>query len=313
MAKAQTGLQIRAASRSFSRHPVLRAELEAAFPGTVFNEEGVTFDAETLPEFLDGAVGAVIGLEPITGPVLDQCPSLQIVAKYGVGLDNVDTYACEEHNVTIGWTGGVNRLGVAEMTLCFMIGLSRNILRAGNQLRGGVWEKEGGRTLSGKTIGIIGVGHVGREVIRLLEPFDCHILVNDIIDQSAYYEEVGAIEKTAEEICAEADLITIHTPLDDTTRGMVNDDFLDRMQPHAYLINAARGGIIDQQALKFALTSGTIAGAAIDVFQAEPCDDRELLQLPNLFATPHIGGSAEESVLAMGRSAINNLISFFNR
>ena len=304
---------IKVTSRSFSTHPVLRREILDAFPNAVFNDEGVAYTADSMGDYLQDADGAVIALDPVNGALLSRCPKLKIIAKFGVGLDNIDQQSCQAHDVKLGWTGGLNRRGVAEMTLCLMIGLCRHILFSERTLRAdNDWSKIGGTHLSGRTIGIIGVGFVGKDLIDLLAPFKCRILVNDIIDQAKYYRDHGVVEATKDEIFSTADVITIHTPLDDSTRHMVNDATLGAMKESAYLINAARGGIIDQAALKRALQSSKIAGAAVDVFEVEPCDDREYLNLPNLYCTPHTGGSAEESILAMGRSSIKHLVNYFN-
>ena len=307
-----TGPVVKVASRSFSKHPVLRREITGAFDSVQFNETGATLGGDTLVDFMQGTEGAVVGLEPITAEFLDRCPDLKMVSKYGVGIDNVDRDACAERGVAIGWTGGVNRRGVAEMTLCMMIGLMRGIFFSERRLREARnWEKDGGTQLSGHTVGIVGVGFVGKELVELLRPFGCRILVNDIIDQSKYYAANGLVEITKEEIFEAADIITVHTPLDDSTRAMVDAAMLGRMKESAYFINAARGGIVVQEDLKAALKAGAIAGAAIDVFAEEPCDDVEFLTLPNLYCTPHTGGSAEESILAMGRSAIGHLVDHF--
>ncbi|NQV55721.1 MAG: phosphoglycerate dehydrogenase [Rhodospirillales bacterium] len=305
---------VKVASRSFSKHPVLRQEISDAFANVTFNDGGATLDGDELVAFFQGVEGGVIGLEPITGSFLDQCPDLKIVSKYGVGLDSVDQDACRDRGVRVGWTGGVNRRGVAEMALCLMIGLQRNILFSERRLRAeGNWEKDGGTQISGHAIGIIGVGHIGKELISLLQPFGCQILVNDIIDQADYYRKQDVTEASKEEIFRSADIVTVHTPLDDKTRHMINADTLGQMKPTSYFINIARGGIVNQADLKTALKSGVIAGAAIDVFDVEPCEDKEFLGLPNLYCTPHTGGSAEESILAMGRSAIGHLVEHFNR
>ncbi len=304
--------KIKVSSKSFSKHPVLREELLTVFPNAEFNEDGVVFDAETFAAFVGDAAGVIVGLEPVNDSVLTQCPDLQIAAKYGVGLDNIDQAAAEKHNVKIGWTGGVNRRCVAEMTLCFMLGLSRHVLfSARNLVANNDWIKNGGFDLSGRTVGIIGVGFIGKDLADLLKPIGCKILVNDIIGQSDYYQIHGLIERTKEEIYAEADIITVHTPLDETTRGLFNADVFSQMKDNAYFINCARGGIVVQDDLKQALISGAIAGAAIDVFENEPSDDRELIELPNLVSTPHTGGSSNEAMLAMGRSAIHHLIGHF--
>ena len=229
-----------------------------------------------------------------------------------MGLDNLDQKACKRREINVGWTGGVNRRGVAEMTLCIMIGLSRNIFFSERRLRDDAdWSKIGGYDLSGQTIGIIGVGNVGKEIIKMLQPFGSDILVNDIFDQSKYYQEAGVRETSKEEIYSTANIISIHTTLDESTRQMINAKTLAAMKNSSYLINVARGGIIDQPALKTALIEGIIAGAALDVFEVEPSDDLEFLNLPNIYCTPHTAGSSEESVLAMGRSSIRHLVDYF--
>ena len=297
--------------RSFSNAEILRRELLENFPGAAFNDTGKPLKGDDLVRFLDGMDGAVIGLEPINDEVLDRLPDLKIVAKYGVGMDGVDTEACARHGVEVGWTGGVNRLGVAEMVLCFMIGLMRDIFVVEHSFRDERWAPRGGRQLSGRTVGIIGVGHVGKEVVRLLAPFECEILVNDVIDQSRYYREHGLIEASKDEICERADIVTVHTPLDETTRHMFDASVFKRMKRTAFLVNAARGAIVKQDDLKQALKDREIAGAALDVFEFEPPNDLELTKLPNLFCTAHTGGSAYESILAMGRSAIGHLAEHF--
>jgi len=199
------------------------------------------------------------------------------------------------------------------MALCFMIGLSRHILfSARNLIDKNDWTKYGGHDLSSRTIGIIGVGFIGKDLIQLLKPFGCKIIVNDILDQSEYYKSNELIEASKEKILSEADIISVHTPLNETTRGIFNEAVFKQMKNSAYFINCARGGLVVQNDLKKALVDGEIAGAAIDVFELEPCEDSELITLPNLICTPHTGGSSNESVLAMGRSAIGHLVSYFD-
>jgi D-3-phosphoglycerate dehydrogenase len=304
---------IKVTSRSFSQHPTLRRELLAKFPDAVFNDSGPALVDGRLIDFLKGAEGAIVSLELVTDAVLVALPDLRIIAKYGVGIDNLDQEAMKRRGVALGWTGGLNKRGVAEMTLCFMIGLCRHILFSERELiRAKDWTKNGGTQLSGRTVGIVGVGFVGKDLIELLKPFGCRILANDILDQRDYYKSVGAEAASKERIWAEADVVTVHTPLDETTRGMIDLSVFKQMKKSAYFINAARGPIVKQADLKRALKEGLIAGAAIDVFETEPCDDAELMALPNLYCTPHTGGSADESILAMGRSAIAHLAQFFN-
>lgn len=159
----------------------------------------------------------------------------------------------------------------------------------------------------GKVIGIIGCGHIGKDLIRLLKAFDCDIIVNDIKDQSAYYAQNNITSKSLHDLLRQADVVTLHVPLDASTRYILNSDNLALLKPTAILINTARGELVDEVTLKDMLSNGRLAGAAFDVFAMEPPNNHGLLSLTNFLATPHIGGSAYEAILAMGRSAIDGL------
>ncbi|MDD5629033.1 MAG: phosphoglycerate dehydrogenase [Elusimicrobia bacterium] len=304
-------MRIAVTTQTFGRNPVLRKELLKLFPDCVFNEHWSHPTQAELARLLQDCDGAVVGLEPVGEKLICRLPRLKIVSKYGVGLDNLDLAALARHDVTVGWTPGLNRLSVAEMTLGMMLALLRHVVSTCHKLKCGCWEKAVGSELTGKTVGIIGLGHVGKEVARLLQPFHCRILVNDILDQSAYCRKNKLIGATKGRIWKEADLVTLHTPLTPRTRGLVGRKVLSRMKKTAYLINTARGPIVDPHALKWALTKGAIAGAALDVYCEEPPTDQDLLNLPHLICTPHRAGSSREAVLAMGRSAIAHLKRFF--
>jgi phosphoglycerate dehydrogenase-like enzyme len=301
-------MKIVATSPSFSKNPELQKEIYKYFPEAKLNLEGKRFSKNELIEFIGDADGVIVGLEKIDDEVLEKCQNVKIVSKYGVGLNNLEF---TKENVKIGWTGGVNRLSVAEMTLGYFLMLSRNLYQTSNQLKSGVWNKSGGFQLSGKTVGIIGVGHIGKEIIRLLEPFNCKILVNDIVEQDGYYKSVGAIEVSKEEIYKKADFVTLHTPFDKTTENLIGKKEFQMMKKSSFVINSARGGIIDEVALKNALLNGEISGGAIDAYVSEPPEDKELLSFPNLITTPHIGGNSAEAILSMGKSAISHLKNFF--
>jgi len=305
--------QISVLSPSFSKNAVLKEKVLKYFPNTKLNLDGKRFNQDELIEFIKDSDGVIVGLEVINKEVLKDCSKLKIVSKYGVGLNNIDIDECKLHDVAIGWSGGVNKLSVAEMTIGFMLMLCRNLFLTSNQLKNSFWNKSGGYQLSEKTIGIIGMGHIGKEVVRLLKPFNCKILVNDIIEQELYYQENGLVNCTKEYIFMNADIITLHTPYNKYTEAMVDRGIFEIMKSNAFIINTARGGIIDEDALKFALSEGLIAGAAIDTYVHEPPVDKDLLSLENLVCTPHIGGNSIEAVEAMGISAIEHLKGFFSR
>ena len=304
-------LTIAVTTVAFSKNTELVANLNSlGFKRIKTNTDGKRFAKDELLMFLSDADCAIVGLDKIDESVLKHLPKLKAISKYGVGLDNINTEDCEKNDVAVLHTQGVNKRSVAEMTLGFMLSLARNLYQTSNLLKTGVWKKDGGTQLSGKRVGIIGAGNIGKEVISLLEPFACEILVNDIINQNEYYKKNNLQEVTKKEIFTKADIITIHTPLTTDTKYLINKHTLSLMKPSAFVINTARGGIINHDDLKDALQNKIIAGAAIDVYQVEPPEDKELILLPNLINTPHIGGNAKEAVEAMGMAAINNLLTW---
>lgn len=304
-------MKIVVTSPSFSSNAVLKEEIYRHFPNAKLNVEGKRFSKDELITYIGDAEALIVGLEPIDKELLERCNNLKIISKYGVGLNNINLDECKKRDIAIGWTGGVNRLSVAEMTLGYMLMLCRNLYVTSNLLKSGIWNKSGGFQLSGKTVGIIGVGYIGKEVIRLLKPFNCKILVNDIINQEEYYKENNLKEVSKEEIFKTCDIVTMHTPYDDTTKALVTLEVFKMMKKSSFIINSARGGIINEDELKYALQNNLIAGAAIDTYVEEPPTDKELLNLPNLICTPHIGGNAQEAVEAMGMSAIKHLVEYF--
>jgi phosphoglycerate dehydrogenase-like enzyme len=299
-------------SSSFSKNKKLQSKIYKYFPNAQLNLEGVRFNQSQLIEYLRYADATIVGLETINKEVLINCPNLKIISKFGVGLNNIDLDICSQRNIAIGWTGGINKLSVAEMVLGFMLMITRNLYFSSNMLKNAIWNKSGGFQLSGKTIGIIGLGHIGKEVVRLLKPFGCKLISNDLVSQDVFCTENNIKQVSKEEIFNLADIITIHTPYNKTTKGMINMNVLKSMKSSSYLINTARGGIVIEEDLKYALINNIISGAALDVYSEEPPEDKDFLKLPNLICTPHIGGNANEAVEAMGMEAIKHLKKYFN-
>ena len=298
---------IAVASRSFCRNPQLRAELLEKYPTVRFNDEGSSLSGDNLIEFCRGCEKIITALEHIDHRFLSALPELQVISKYGVGTDMLDKDALIRHGIRLGWTGGVNKRSVSELVVSFSISLLRNVRAGGLELADGIWNNQTGRCISDRTFGIIGCGHIGKDLVGLLKGFNCHVLAHDILDFPDFYSkhQVEAVE--LDELLRRADIVTLHLPLDSTTRNILSADKLKLMKPDAILINAARGGLVDEAVVKSMLISGQLGGAAFDVFNHEPADDLELLKLPNFIGTPHIGGSSEESILAMGRAAIMGL------
>lgn len=299
--------RIAVTSLSFAGNPRLREELKAKYSNVTFTESASILDGEALVALLRGHDRAIVGLERIDERVLAQVPELRVISKYGVGLDGIDIDAMARRAVKLGWTGGVNRRSVAELTLAFALALFHRVPECDVALRRGRWNKLVGWELTGKTVGIIGCGFVGQDLVRLLAPFGCRILAHDIRDYPEFYAAHGVAPVTLAELLRAADVVTLHVPLDASTRGMIGAAELARMRPGTFIINAARGGLIDETALADALERGHLAGAACDVFQMEPDANPRLAALPAFLGTPHIGGASQEAQLAMGRAAIEGL------
>ena len=294
-------------SRSFSRNPVLRKEILQRFKYVTFNDKGLSLNGNSLIKFLQGHNKAITALEVIDESILSKLPDLKVIAKYGVGLDMIDMEAMNTYGKELTWTGGVNRRAVSELVISFAISMLRHIPEAHQEVLKGAWRQHIGGNLSGKTVGIIGCGFIGKDLIKLLQPFNCRILVNDILDFPDFYElyNVEAVELSR--LLSLSDVVSLHVPLDDSTRNMLSAHNLNLMKSSAILINAARGGLVDEKELKAMLIDKRLFAAALDVFSLEPPKDFGLLELPNFLVTPHIGGSSIEAILAMGRAAINGL------
>lgn len=303
-------MKVKVSTIAFSKNILLVESLLKHFPDAVVNNSGKRINDVELIDYFADAEAVIVGLEKITPEILDKLPKLKIIAKYGVGLDNIDLIACKNRGITVGWSGGVNKRSVAEMALGFMLALCRNLYSTSNELKQLIWNKSGGIQLSGKTIGIIGLGNIGKELVVLLKPFGCNILVNDIEDVTnfAAANDLEFVDKNT--LIALSDIISIHTPLTSETQNLFTITEFKQMKKTAIIINTARGGIINEIDLRIALKEKIIAGAALDVYETEPPIDKELLELSNIICTPHTGGNAEEAVFAMGESAINHLLKF---
>lgn len=300
-----TAARVAVCSRSFSRNATLRAELLARYPAATFNDAGLALAGSALADFLRGHAKAIVALERVDAALLDAVPELRAIAKYGVGLDNVDVRAVQARGLHLGWAPGVNRRSVAELVIGLAIDLLHGASRGAREVRRGVWRQVIGRQLTGRTVGILGLGRIGAEVVELLGPFRCEVLAHDLVERPALAGRVRYV--ALDELLAQSEVLTVHLPLDASTRGLVDARRVAQLRPGAILINAARGGIVDEAAVREALASERLAGAAFDVFAEEPPSDAGLLALETFIVTPHIGGSTAEAILAMGRAAIRGL------
>lgn len=269
------------------------------------------YDQDVLVQKIAGYDAIVVrSATKVTKEVIEAGTDLKVIARAGTGLDNVDLNAAKKAGITVVNTPGANSVSVAELTIGLMLGLFRHIPRGTNGLKEGLWEKKKlkGSELFKKTVGIVGFGTIGKQVAERLLAFGCEILAYDVVKDAGGLdvEFVGL-----EELYEKSDIITIHTPLLDATKGLINGKAFEQMKKGVFIIDAARGGILDEQALFDNIENGKVAGAALDVFDVEPPTDelrKKLIAFDNVVCTPHIGASTYEAQERVGEQIVENLI-----
>jgi phosphoglycerate dehydrogenase-like enzyme len=249
----------------------------------------------------------------VTAEVIERALNLKIIARAGSGLDNIDVVAAREREIAVVNSPDANTLSVAEYTMGLLLSLARSLPRADLSLKEGKWDKSAllGKGLSGRTLGIVGFGRIGREVAVRAQAFGMKILVNQRRPTPELNLVAGVETVDLHELLERSDFVTLHVPITDETRGMLGPEELKRMKRTAYLINTARGGVIDEPALLNALDDGQIAGAALDVFLQEPAIDSALAQHDRVIATPHIAASTEDAQYAAAVAVAEQLLDFF--
>ncbi len=250
----------------------------------------------------------------VTRDVIEQGEKLKVIGRAGVGVDNIDVTEATKHGIYVVNAPLGSTYSVAELALGHMLSLARRLPDANTSMKAGLWEKKKlkGVELYGKTLGIIGFGRIGQEVGRRAKAFSMDILVYDPYLNERAVREIGVRPVELKELLEKSDFITIHALLTEETRHMISEDELRSMKPSAYLVNCARGGIVDEDALYRALAEGWIAGAALDVFENEPPKDSKLLTLSNAYFTPHIGASTADAQRRAGMTTAEQVIKVLN-
>jgi D-3-phosphoglycerate dehydrogenase len=249
----------------------------------------------------------------VDASVLTQAPNLQVIGRAGVGVDNVDLPAATAAGVLVMNTPGGNAVSVAEHTIALMLSMARSIPNASQSTKAGKWEKKKfmGNELRGKTVGIVGLGSIGREVVKRAAAFEMRIIANDPYVNSQTAKGVGVDLVDLPALYAESDYITLHTALTPESHRMLSREAFAKMKPGVRIVNCARGELIDQEALREALASGRIAGAALDVFENEPpAPGDPILGIESLVATPHIGGATEEAQETVGVRLAGQIVDY---
>lgn len=296
---------------SFGRHdPTLHEHLEAQVRAVEYNNRGRPLTSEELIELIPTYHGLIAGLDDIDRHVLDAADRLKVIARYGVGVDNVDLEAAAEHGIVVCNTPGANADSVAELTIGLMLALSRRLCSGSTATKAGEWPRIDGGMLGGKVIGLVGFGAIGQAVARLLRGFDCQLLAYDPVPAEEQARALHVSLVSLEVVQRSSDLISLHCPLTESTGDMVDAEFLSAMKPGAYLINTARGELVDEQALAAAIERGHLAGAGLDVLRQQPPNlPHPLLELEAVIATPHTGSHTDGAVNAMGWRSLEDCLA----
>ncbi len=293
----------------FDFFPEIKAELLAVYPDARFPQARARMSEDQLIDYLRGYDSAVIGLDRFTEKVCAALPDLKVVSLCSAGVDHIDPAILNRHGIKMWWAPGINKYSVSELAVAFMVIALRRVHFFSSILYRGEWKGPVGfgADLRGRTVGIHGCGHIGQEVARLLRPYGVEILACDRVDVSEFCATHGVQQVPFDELLQRSDVLTIHLSRNQSTLGLYTGAVLDRMKPGAVLINCARGSMVDEAALKSRLESGHIAGAAFDVFDVEPANGNPLLDVPNFFASPHIGATTRESWAMMLRSGLHGV------
>ena len=291
----------------FTRDAVTR--LESAGCEVKINPHGRVLTKAEIVDFAYDADAVIVGNDDFSAAVIDGLPNLRLIARHGSGVNNIDYSAAVKRGIVVTNTPGVNAEETADLTFGLILDLERHITLMNNELKGDAWKKRAGHSLHDKTIGIIGVGAIGRAVARRAMGFGMDILGNDI-HPSEEATRLGLIYTSLNDLLRRSDIVTIHTPLTSATKNLIGAKELRMMKPEAILVNTARDGIIRHSALEKTLLSGQLYGYAADVHDGEPPKRSPIFDLPNVLVTPHAGSATYESNLRMGMAVADNIIAF---
>ncbi|AZV56160.1 phosphoglycerate dehydrogenase [Clostridium sp. AWRP] len=295
--------------RSFGKHSKEPFELlkQKGFELVVNPYGRILTQDEMIKEVAD-VDGIIIGVDPLNAEVLKHAKKLKIISKYGVGTDNIDLNYAKNNNITVTITKGANSDAVADYAFALMISVARKIVTIDRGCRKLDWSKVTSIGMYGKTLGLIGLGNIGKGVAKRAKGFDVKVLAYDVYKDMNFASRNNVQYVTIEKILKEADFISIHLPLTKETKYIIGEKELSIMKENAVIVNTARGGLIDENALYDALKNNKIWGAGIDVFEQEPPKNKELLDLNNIVVGSHCAASTFEAVDNMGIMAANNII-----
>jgi len=274
----------------------------------VFNPGEKPLSEDELIPLIAECEGCIAGLDFITRKVIENAPDLKVISRYGVGVDKVDLKAAKDKGVIVCNTPATNSNAVADLTFALLLGIARKIPMLDRKTKEGQWIRSTGFELFGKTMGILGLGAVGKAVAKRAAGFSMKIMAYDPFMNMEYAKANGITVASLEEVVRSADVVSLHLPLLDETRHIISADVMKTMKKGAVIINTARGGLIDENAALELLNSGYLAGLGLDAFETEPPGPSPLFALDNVVVTPHTGAHTTEATAAMADNAVKNLI-----
>ncbi len=274
----------------------------------VFNTTGKPLSEEALIPLLKDCDGYIAGLDEITEKVMAASPKLKVISRYGAGYDRVDVAAAKSHGIQVTNTPGVNAQAVGELAFGLILGAARKIPYLNKETRRGAWVRSTGMELKGKTLGILGLGAIGKVVAACAQGFGMKVLAYDPYINESYCGSHGIEAVSFQELMSRSNVVSLHLPLLDSTYHMLDAQAIGRLPEGAILVNASRGGIIDEDAAYEALKSGKLSGLGLDAFETEPPEGSRLFEFDNVIATPHTGAHTKEATEHMAELSIRNLI-----
>ena len=296
-------------ARSFVKSKKAVELLEKENYEIIYNLEDRPLKEHELLELVNGIHAIIAGVDEITEKVISKAmPTLKIIARHGVGVDHVDLGAAKKYNIVVTNTPGANSIAVAELTIGLMLALARHVTVINTGIRKNSWQRILGIELNNKTLGVVGLGNIGCEVVKRLSSFNMKILAFDKYKNKEMTEQYKIKYTSLDELLDQSDFITLHLNVTDETKGIINKHRLERMRENAFLINVARGELIVEEDLFNALKDKKIAGAALDVFEKEPLINSPFFKLENVILTSHVGAYTAESVERMATMAALEVI-----
>ena len=274
----------------------------------IFNPHVKPLSEDEIIPLLSGCKGYIAGLDYISRKVIENAPDLKVISRYGVGVDRVDLKAAKEKGIVVCNTPAVNANAVADLAFALLLSIARRVPVLNQQIRAGEWPRSTGFELYGKTIGLLGLGAIGRAVAKRASGFSMKIMAHDPFINLQYAEENGIIAANFDEVIKQADFISLHLPLVEDTRNIISKGAMEAMKKGVVIINTSRGGLIDENAAYDLLKSGHLGGLGLDAFEKEPPDASPLFELDNVIVTPHTGAHTAEATAAMADGSVRNLI-----